>query len=109
VRAREAGRLESRLKITRPTNREMDPRFTRRGERSTAGPDFVLSGLFDGENLHAGWDFTTSGALTSHYDRDVLGIRRRRRPDWEEHPFDPEIQSAPDTANFWSSYIAIFY
>jgi hypothetical protein len=109
VQAREAGTLESRLKITRPTNRKMDPKYTRRGERSAAGPDFVLSGLFDGENVHAAWDFTTSGALAGHYDRDVRGIRRRRKSDPEEHPLDPEIQNVPDTANFWSSYIAIFY
>ena len=71
----------------------------------------MLSGIFDGENVHAAWDFTTSGALTTHYDRDVLGIRRRRKSNPEEHTLDldPEIQEVPDTVKFWTSYIAIFY
>ena len=109
VQAREAGKLEPRLKITRPTDRKLDPLYTRKGERSTSGPDFVLSGIFNGENVHAAWDFTTGGALAKHYDRDVRGVRRRRKSDPERGPHDSEIQETPDTVNYWSSYIAIFY
>ena len=78
VKARESGKLESRLKITRPTNVQSNPIYVRKRERSPAGPDFVLSGKFDGEDVHAAWDLTTSGALRAHYNRDVLGIRRPR-------------------------------
>jgi hypothetical protein len=109
VKARDAGTLEPKLKITRPTNRAIDPHYTRRGERSAAGPDFVLTGTFDGEDVHAAWDFTTSNALASHYDRDILGIRRGRKSDQDQHPSDPEIHGVPDTAIYWSSYIAIVY
>ncbi|HXR38006.1 MAG TPA: hypothetical protein VN776_02895 [Terracidiphilus sp.] len=109
VGAREKGKLEPKLKITRPTDVKIDPKYTRRGERSAAGPDFVLTGIFDGEDVHAAWDFTTSNALASHYDRDVLGLRPRRKSDPKEPPYDPEVQQARDTAIFWTSYIAIFY
>ena len=109
VQARREGKLEPRLKITRPTDRKIDPENTRKGERSAAGPDFVLSGVFDGEEVHAAWDFTTSRGLADHYDRDVLGKRSRRRSDPDEHPLDPEVQEVPDTMRFWTSYILIFY
>jgi len=110
VRARQRGSLEPRLKITRPTNQKIDERYTRRGERSAAGPDFVLSGIFDGENVHAAWDLTTIESIPSHYDRDILGVRRRgQRRGFEQHPIDPEIQQAPDTERFWTSYIALYY
>ena len=108
--ARERGLIEPRLKVTRPTNLSIDPRHTMRGERSAAGPDFVLSGIFDGEDIHAAWDLTTIESISSHYDRDILGIRRRgRRRDPDSHPIDPEIQQAPDTERFWTSYIALYY
>jgi hypothetical protein len=110
VQVRESGKLEPRLKITRPTNLQLNPIYTRRGERSAAGPDFILSGKFDGEDVDAAWDFTTIGALRSHYNRDVLGIPRKRKSDvFERHPVDPSIQEPPDTVNYWSSYIAIYY
>ncbi len=110
VQARQKGTLEPRLKITRPTNMKIDDRYTMRGERSAAGPDFVLSGIFDGEDIHAAWDLTTVESIASHYDRDILGIRRRNgRHGNERHPIDPEIQQAPDTQRFWTSYIALYY
>ena len=109
VQAREKGVLESRLKITRPTNQKIDLQYTRRGERSAAGPDFVLSGIFDGEDIHAAWDLTTIESIPSHYDRDILGVRRRRKGDFNQRPIDPEIQQKPDTERFWTSYIALYY
>ena len=110
VRERERGALEPRLKVTRPTNHKIDERYTRRGERSAAGPDFVLSGIFDGEDIHAAWDLTTIESISSHYDRDILGIRRRgRRRGFEQQAIDPEIQQVPDTEKFWTSYIALYY
>jgi hypothetical protein len=109
VKARERGELEPRLKITRPTNQKINLQYTRRGERSGAGPDFVLSGVFDGEDIHAAWDLTTIESIPSHYDRDILGVRRRRRGDLKEHPIDPEIQPPSDNERFWTSYIALYY
>ena len=110
VQARQRGTLEPRLKITRPTNMKIDERYTQRGERSAAGPDFVLSGVFGGEDIHAAWDLTTIESIAGHYDRDILGIRRRgRRNAFEQHPIDPEIQQAPDTVRFWTSYIVLYY
>jgi hypothetical protein len=109
VKARQAGRLEPRLKITRPANMKKDPNYIAKGEDSTAGPDFVLTGIFGSENVHAAWDFTTGLQLAQHYDRDVLGKRRSRKSDPEKHPRDLEIQGVTDTVNYWSSYIVIFY
>ena len=109
VQARERGTLEPRLKVTRPTTIKLNPIYARKGERSAAGPDFVLTGKFDGEDVHAAWDFTTSDALLGHYNRDVLGIRPKRKSDAFRHPIDPSIQEKPDTGNYWSSYIAIYY
>src|SRR5438270_2988810 len=57
VRARENGTLERRIKITRPTDLKVNPAYTRKGERSSAGPDFVLTGIFNEENIRAAWDF----------------------------------------------------
>jgi hypothetical protein len=107
VRARQAGKIEPRLKITRPTNQKINPTYTRRGERSGKGPDFVLSGVFAGEDIHAAWDFTTIESMPSHYVRDIQGRQPGGR--LNEHPIDPEIQDVPDTALFWTSYIALFY
>jgi len=108
--ARERGVLEARLKITRPTNQQINERYCRKGERSGAGPDFVLSGIFDGEDIHAAWDLTTIESIPSHYDRDILGIRRRRRgAAFEQQQFDPEIQQDRDTEIFWTSYVALYY
>lgn len=99
-----AGWLPPELKITRPVNRKADPNITIRGLNSAAGPDFVLRGQFGAHNIDAAWDFTTSNALASHYDRDILGRARgfRSRPDLG-------IQQEEDTTNFWTSYIAIVY
>lgn len=108
VQAREAGKLEPRLKITRPTNQKIDPVHTRRGERSSTGPDFILTGIFDGEDIHAAWDFTTIESMASHYNRDILGLRPWRS-DFNRNPVDPEVQQVRDTANFWTSYIVLFY
>lgn len=108
VQAREAGKLEPRLKITRPTNQKIDPVHTRRGERSSTGPDFILTGIFDGEDIHAAWDFTTIESMASHYNRDILGLRPWRS-DFNRNPIDPEAQQIRDTANFWTSYIVLFY
>ena len=99
-----AGWLIPELKITRPANRKADPRITLRGLNSAAGPDFVLRGQFGGQQIDAAWDFTTSNALASHYDRDVLGCTRGSRP----RPY-LGIQQIEDTTNFWTSYIAICY
>lgn len=110
VRARDRGQIEPRLKCTRPTTVKIDPAVTRRGERSSAGPDFVLSGNFDGEDIHAAWDFTTIESMAGHYDRDILGVRSRpRRPGFDEHPIDLEIQQVPDSSRFWTSYIVLYY
>lgn len=109
VQARQAGELEPRLKVTRPTNQKIDPQYTRRGERSGAGPDFVLSGIFNGEDIHAAWDLTTIESIPSHFDRDILGVRRRRKGDFPRAPFDPEIQQPLNTERFWTSYIALYY
>jgi hypothetical protein len=98
VRAKAAGRLPSNLKITPPTTM---PGFPVRVKK---GPDFVLNGHYGGKDLVAAWEFTTSNALAGHYDRDVLGRSRRQRP----RP-DIGIQQEPDTALYWSSYIAICY
>lgn len=108
VQARERGILEPRLKVTRPTNQKINLQYTQRGERSAAGPDFVLTGIFDGEDIHAAWDLTTIESIPSHYDRDILGIRRRRKGEFRA-PFDAEIQQAHDTERFWTSYIALYY
>lgn len=109
VRARQAGKLEPRLKITRPANLKRDDNYTAKGEKSTEGPDFVLTGIFGSEQVHAAWDFTTARALAEHYNRDVLGKRRSGRSDPEDPLRDPEIHGMPDTVNYWSSYIALFY
>ncbi len=98
--AQASGQLEQKLKITPPVGTPGMP------VSATRGPDFVLSGWFDGEDLHAAWDFTTDKSLAAHYDRDVKGIRKSN-PD--PHPIDPEIQEVPDKENYWSSYIAILY
>jgi hypothetical protein len=109
VKARQAGRLEPRLKITRPSNMKKDPSYLAKGEDSTEGPDFVLTGVFNGEHVHAAWDFTTGRQLAQHYDRDVLGKRRSRKSDSEAPLRDSEIHGVPDTVKYWSSYIVIFY
>lgn len=110
VRARDKGQLEPRLKCTRPATATINPAVTRRGERSSAGPDFVLTGIFDGEDIHAAWDLTTIESMSGHYDRDILGIRsRRRRPGFSGPPLDPEVQQVQDTGRFWTSYIALYY
>ena len=67
----------------------------------------MLSGIFDGEDIHAARDLTTIESIPSHYDRDILGVGRRRRGGLNEHPTDPEIQRAPDSGRFWTSYIAL--
>ena len=65
VQARNAGTLESRLKITPSTNRELDPKYSRKGERSAARPDFVLIGIFDSEeSSSAGHAATIAANLT---------------------------------------------
>ena len=99
-----AGWLPRELKITRPVTRKADPNITLPGLNSASGPDFVLRGVFGGNNIDAAWDFTTNNALASHYDRDVLGKTRssHSRPDLG-------IQQIEDTTNFWTSYIAICY
>jgi len=98
LREKTAGRLPSNLKITPPTTMPGFPARLRKG------PDFVLNGHYGGQDLVAAWEFTTSNALASHYDRDVLGRSRRERP----RP-DIGIQQEPDTTLYWSSYIAICY
>jgi len=108
VQARQAGTLEPRLKITRPVTMAIDDAYTMRGERSAAGPDFILSGIFDGEDIHAAWDLTTIGSIAVHYDRDILGIRRRNGNSGTRF-VDPELQQVPDTQKFWRSYIALYY
>lgn len=108
AKARNKGLLEPRLKITRPTDQKINSEYTRRGERSAAGPDFILSGVFDGEDVHAAWDLTSSESIASHFDRDIRGIRRRRRGEFRA-PFDPEVQGTVDHERYWSSYIALYY
>ncbi len=92
------GWLSPELKITRPVNRKADPNITIRGLNSATGPDFVLRGIFGGEQIDAAWDFTTNNALA------ILGRTHgsRSRPDLG-------IQQIEDTTNFWTSYIAICY
>jgi hypothetical protein len=109
VKARRAGRLASKLKITRPANMKRDDNYLAKGEESTEGPDFVLSGIFDGEQVHAAWDFTSARAMAEHYNRDVLGKRRARKSDTNEPLRDREIHGLPDTVRYWSSYIVLFY
>ena len=111
VEAQLRGNLSSRVKITAPTNAKVHPAMTQKGANIRKGPDFVMRGVFDGEQVDAAWDLMPSGGEASHYDRDVNGIpnSERRKKKGEKTPFDPEIQRAEDRTNYWTSYIAICY
>ena len=108
VAAKRKGRLLGEVRITPPVTRKTDENMTGKGANIRKGADFVLRGLHDGEQIDAAWDFTTTEGVAQHYDRDVAG-KAKRKKDEPKTPFDPDIQLAKDTVNYWSSYIAICY
>lgn len=97
----------------------LDPRV-RITPQGAAGPDFILSGHFDNQDVHAAWDLTTYNALSTHYERDVKGIPQyvRKGEPKVSRVFRERAVSMPvregtyyydREGNYWSSYIAICY
>jgi hypothetical protein len=46
--------------------------------------------------------------MLNHAGPQRLGLRPWRS-DFNRNPVDPEVQQVRDTANFWTSYIVLFY